>query len=122
MKNFCVIEDNGGGLHLVVFRNSDENEIEYLHSGYEYCPGQLMQDLWALFCGDDPREEWDGNDITGDFILFEDLFSMETINCGWKIVADNDGAYPFRFGAAAQHELSMQIILQNPKRFECTER
>ncbi len=34
MKKYQVIEDNGGGLTLVVF---DENGyVEYLHNGYEY--------------------------------------------------------------------------------------
>ena len=34
MKKYEVIEDNGGGLHLVVFGVG--GNVEYLHSGYEY--------------------------------------------------------------------------------------
>ena len=59
MKNYQVIEDNGGGLTLVVF--DDNNKVEYLHNGYEYNHGQLKQDLNALESGDDPLTDWEGN-------------------------------------------------------------
>ena len=39
MKEYKVIEDNGGGLALVVFAEDGET-VEYIHSGYEYNPGQ----------------------------------------------------------------------------------
>ncbi len=38
MKKYQVVEDNGGGLTLVVFAGDGEI-IEYIHSGYEYNPG-----------------------------------------------------------------------------------
>lgn len=34
MRKYEVIEDNGGGLTLVVFNNN--GIVDYLHSGYEY--------------------------------------------------------------------------------------
>lgn len=117
MKRFCVIEENGGGLYLVIFRGQEETEVEYLHSGYEFCPGQLMEDLWALFCGDDPAKDWDGNEIESGIVMFHDIFLPAYWNYGWKIVADNDGAYPERMGAAAAKEISLTAILGNPKRF-----
>ena len=59
MKKYQVIEDNGGGLTLVVF---DENgHVEYLHSGYEYgTPGRLLEDLENLKSGDNPVVDWGG--------------------------------------------------------------
>ena len=47
MKKYEVIEDNGGGLHLIIF--GTDGNVEYLHSGYEYgIPGMLINDLQAL--------------------------------------------------------------------------
>lgn len=37
MKKFEVIEDDGGGLTLVVF--SEEENVEYIHDGYEFSYG-----------------------------------------------------------------------------------
>ena len=62
MKNYKVIEDNGGGLTLVVFA-ADGETIEYIHSGYEYNPGQLSADLHLLQEGSNPARYWDGNDL-----------------------------------------------------------
>lgn len=62
MKEYKVIEDNGGGLALVVFAEDGET-VEYIHTGYEYNPGQLTEDLAALKNGDDPVKDWDGNDL-----------------------------------------------------------
>ena len=47
MRNYEVIEDNGGGLTLVVFNKN--GKVDYLHSGYEYGKhGRLICDLEAL--------------------------------------------------------------------------
>lgn len=47
MRKYEVIEDNGGGLTLVVFNNN--GIVDYLHSGYEYgTSGRLMDDIQAL--------------------------------------------------------------------------
>lgn len=65
MKEYKVIEDNGGGLALVVFAEDGET-VEYIHTGYEYNPGQLTADLEALKNGADPAKEWEGNDLYTD--------------------------------------------------------
>lgn len=108
MKNYKVIEDNGGGLALVVFAEDGET-IEYIHSGYEYNPGQLTEDLENLKNGDDPARDWDGNELdsTEGMENPEDLeswFPRDQKGTGWEVVADNDGIYPDDMGGAASQE------------------
>lgn len=111
MKKFEVIEDNGGGLALVVY---DENEkIEYIHTGYEYNPGQLAEDLKVLKNGGNPAKEWDGNDLYSVPEMeepeeLESWFPWEQKNVGWSIVADNDGIYPEKMGSAARLEFGIE--------------
>ena len=60
MKKYQVIEDNGGGLTLVVFGNN--GNVEYLHSGYEFgSRGRLLEDLENLKKRDNPIVDWEGN-------------------------------------------------------------
>lgn len=108
MKNYKVVEDNGGGLTLVVFAE-DTERIEYIHNGYEYNPGQLSKDIESLKNGDDPANEWEGNDLDDiDEIEnpeeFESWFPWVQKDVGWKVVADNDGIYPEDMGSAAMME------------------
>lgn len=108
MMNYKVIEDNGGGLALVVFAEDGET-IEYIHSGYEYNPGQLTEDLEALKNGDDPAKDWDGNELdsTEGMENPEDLeswFPWSQKGQGWEVVADNDGIYPEDMGGSASRE------------------
>lgn len=111
MKKYIVIEDNGGGLTLMVFAQDGET-IEYIHTGYEYNPGQLTDDLTALENGDDPANEWDGNaleevEMTAEMDNPEELeswFPWEQKGIGWEVIADNDGIYPSAMGSAAELE------------------
>lgn len=109
MKKFEVIEDNGGGLTLVVF--DAEGKVDYIHSGYEYVQGQLKNDLEALRNGDNPVEDWDGNCGGSEWeygtnpqALYDDITSCEY---GWKIVADNEGVYHEKMGCAAHEEFNI---------------
>ena len=110
MKKYMVVEDNGGGLTLVVFA-ADGETIEYIHSGYEYNPGQLTEDLEALKNGDDPAKDWDGNDLNNaEMEAPEDLeswFPWNQKGVGWETVADNGGIYPEDMGAAARAEFGI---------------
>lgn len=106
-KNFAVIEDNGGGLTLIVY--AENAKIDYLHTGYEYFPGQLMEDIQELENGADPAQEWDGNDLytvpnIEESENLESWFPQDQKGTGWKIVADNDGIYPEDMGQAAHFE------------------
>ena len=108
MKNYKVIEDNGGGLTLVVFAQ-DEETIEYVHTGYEYNPGQLTEDLENMKNGDDPARDWEGNELGSELPKdFESWFSWDQKGTGWEVVADNDGIYPEDMGAAAKEEFGIE--------------
>ena len=50
-KKFNVIQDNAGGLTLVIFNN--DNEIEYIETDFQYDPGSLVSVLEKLSYGDD---------------------------------------------------------------------
>lgn len=120
MKKYKVIEDNGGGLALVVFAQ-DEETIEYIHTGYEYNPGQLTEDLENLKNGDDPAEDWDNNMMDDEELIasvreyrdsepseFEFWFPWDEKGTGWDVVADNEGIYPEEMGAAAKIEFKIK--------------
>lgn len=110
MRKFEVIEDNGGGLTLVVF--NAEGEVDYIHSGYEYTQGQLQNDLKALKNGGNPVEDWDGNCGgleweygTDPQAIYDDIKSYEY---GWEVVADNECLYPEKMGGAALSEFGIR--------------
>lgn len=103
-KKFVIIEDNGGGLTLIIFDDNDSNKVSYLHTGYEYILGQLTNDLIELANGADPST-WEGceenpEEIYNDFLFHE---------YGWEIIADNDGLYPSKMGAAGRLEFGIEI-------------
>ena len=106
MKNYKVIEDIAGGLILVVFAENG-NAVEYVHGGYEYNPGQLIEDLLKLRNGDDPVKDWEGNEMDDcyeDTEDFENWFPYYEEGIGWNVVADQDHIYPMVMGAAACRE------------------
>lgn len=95
MKNFEVFENNGGGLALVVY--DPHYTAEYIHTGYEYSPGQLSADLDALREGADPATGWEGNEI--------DEFTPDQLAGPWgDLIADNWGTYYHLMGAAGRRE------------------
>lgn len=103
MRKYEVIEDNGGGLTLVVFNKN--GKVDYLHSGYEYGKhGRLICDLEALKNGDNPVTDWDGNEDNPQAV-YDNIVSFEY---GWEIVADNDGIYPDKMGCAACFEFGIK--------------
>jgi hypothetical protein len=102
---YQVIEDNGGGLHLYIF---DRNKCIYAHSGYEYSPGQLSQDISALMEGEDPRQ-WEGGEENPE----EEYLSWVDGNpYGWQTIARGNengiSYYPHRMGRAAQLEFKIK--------------
>ena len=102
MKNtytYQVIETNGGGLYLYVFR---DGALVYGHSGYEHVSGQLLDDISAIrdedFTGTD---NWDGNELT----IADYNDDIDRLGNGCELVCDEDGVYADRFGHAASVEL-----------------
>jgi hypothetical protein len=100
---YQVIEDNGGGLGLYVFRGKT---VIYGHMGYEYIPGDLITGLDALDNGDNTRT-WEGNSDNPQ----ADYDSITSYEYGWKIVAEgNNGKrtlYKSCMGAAAMLEFKV---------------
>lgn len=97
LKRYEIIEDNGGGLTLVVFDKNDK--VEYIHTGYEYNIGQLTEDLKALEEGQNPLD-WEGNSENPQ----ADYDNITSFEYGHEIVADNDGVYCNKMGKAASIE------------------
>ena len=94
-----VIEDNGGGLHLAVFRNE---ECIYYASGYEVT-GTLMDDIKALKAGA-TTEDWE-QQVDDAQTAYDELTSSEY---GWALVADEDGVDKGRMGEAARQAFGIK--------------
>lgn len=99
-KKFIIIEDNCGGLTLVVF--DDNGSISYLRTGYEYILGQLTNDLIELANGSDPSTWYNCEENPEE--IYNDFLSHEY---GWEIIADNDGLYSSKMGAAGRLEFGI---------------
>ncbi|MGP1493953.1 MAG: hypothetical protein ACTTIS_01210 [Streptobacillus sp.] len=95
---FEVYEDNGGGLHLVVW---DKNKI-YVFHGYEYAHGNLAEDLKTLLNKGFNINNWD-NEEDGKSFLKE----VENSQYGYKLVADNEGIYWDDMGGNAKYEFKV---------------
>lgn len=100
---YQVIEDNGGGLTLAVFWGRTPI---YVHSGYEYNPGQLTGDLDELDSGTD-IDLWEGGEPDPQAV-YDALTSMEN---GWQVVCERkDGKrrlYKHLMGRAAMLEFNV---------------
>lgn len=92
---FAVYEDNGGGLHLVVW---GKNKIYSFH-GYEYSHGNLANDLKTLLKYGMQENEWDNKEDGKEF-----LKEVEKSQYGYKLVADNEGIYWDDMGGNAKYE------------------
>lgn len=104
MKSFEVFENNGGGLALVIY--GPHYTVEYIHTGYEYSPGQLSADLDALLEGADPATEWEGNEIDD----FSSAQVCDLTEGAWgDLIADNCTIYYHNMGAAGQREFCPDI-------------
>ena len=112
-KKFNVIEDNTGGLTLVIFNN--DNKIEYIETDFQYDPGSLVSVLEKLSYGDDLSDSEENlldNPFEVSFVenpkRLESWFPEEQYKTGWNIIADNDGIYPDSMGTAGQIEFGIR--------------
>ena len=102
VNKFELFEDNGGGLTLFCFE--DDKGLTYIHTSYEYHPEDVLRDLQGILCGENPAEDWDGNDI-GDFSDPEEYF--EECLAGGEYIADERGIYPRDCRAAGRNALDL---------------
>ena len=91
-----VIEDNGGGLHLVVF---DGGDVIFYGYEYEFNHLALRENLQALQRGEDPREDgWEAPaDVDAPRRWYNELHVGEPN--GGVVIADNERIYYDRLGA-----------------------
>ena len=104
MTTYKVLEDNGGGLHLFVFRGL---RVIAGYSNFEYAPGTLTPCLDALDDGDD-MHTWDGA-IDKPRSAWDKISGSEY---GWEIVAEGGRnktrhLYKARMGRSAQREFGV---------------
>lgn len=79
-RDFVVIEDNAGGLHLFVL---EQDMVTYSATSNENNPGQLRDMLYALLNGSCPLAEgWDTQDDDGQAV-YDDMTSYDY---GWELV------------------------------------
>lgn len=82
-----VYETTGGCLILVVY--DDYGRACYLHSGYEFVPGQLTRDIDLLRSGVNPiLDGWDNNELC-DFGKFGEDF-VSALRLGACLIADSE--------------------------------
>lgn len=99
-SEFQYIEDNGGGLHLFVFRHGKVvagiTNLEYARPGeWADVKDELSKDAFQAI------RTWEGHmqDVLGT--PAEEVYEGMG-DTGWAIVADEKGVYPDRMGRAAQ--------------------
>ena len=100
---YAVVEDNGGGITLVVFNKN--NDVIYVSTGFQFFPGELKNCIKELERGADPSYEWENNfmyDVNAP-VRSKDLdawFPYESQGIGWEIIADSNGVYEDKMGTA----------------------
>ena len=98
LYKYEVIEDNAGGLHLVVF--DEQGRVKFYGSGYEHIVEHLQEAIKALKSGDD-TSSWDTSGLTLEEMQ-EYYQCLVGFRHGWAVVADQDGIYPEKMGQAAK--------------------
>jgi hypothetical protein len=98
--SYQAIEDNGGGLHLAVFDESDN--CTHFMSNFELHDGSLSECIRALSDGENPNS-WDGLSVDPQ----GEYDAITAVPHGWKIVADDNFIYRDRMGSAARREFGI---------------
>jgi hypothetical protein len=106
LRQWQVVEDNGGGLHFFVF--SDEGTAQAASSGYEHNPSNLMPDIQAWYMTGTVAG-WDGLEPDP-----QDLYDRMTGDpAHGAIIAHGDASgveyYPDRMGAAGRDLLAHHL-------------
>ena len=101
MKKFQAIENNGNGLYLFVF--DGDGNVTWGYEGYEYNPGELINDIQLIKDGADPENEWESNMEDPEKVYGFILSHAEA----YEVVADNDGIYSEKMGIEAMYEFGI---------------
>ena len=107
-SQFQYIEDNGGGLHLFIFRDGVVTDaitnLEYADAGEgkEVYP-RLLKDA------EDEVATWEGHVADVIDITANDFYATFLDDITSAVVADEEGIYPYRMGAAAARYFHVDI-------------
>lgn len=100
---FRVMEDNGGGLYLVVF--NENLEIIYMSTNFEYNQGELTSALTEI--SDKTQSEvktiishWETSYDENSWDIIEEYEKLVTDKIGCFTIVDNQGIYPALMGNA----------------------
>ena len=98
---FQVMEDNGGGLHLLIF-NEDLEPI-YMSTNFEYNRGELTKALIEIM-GETPSQiktiisSWETSYDLNSWDIMEEYEKLTQDKIGVFTIVDNLGIYPALMG------------------------
>ena len=107
---FQVMEDNGGGLHLLIF-NEDREPI-YMSTNFEYNRGELTKALVEIM-GETPTQiktiisHWESSYNENSWDIQEEYEKLTTDKIGVFTIVDNQGIYPALMGNAGAIEFKI---------------
>jgi hypothetical protein len=98
---YKYFEDNGGGLHLFVFR---DGEVVDGITNLEYCQRGEWHEVKAELDEDavEAVHSWDGHMRDNDIDAAEMYAEMRASDYGYDLVCDNGNLHIERMGAAAR--------------------
>ena len=98
---FQVMEDNGGGLHLLIF--NEDLEVIYMSSNFEINKGELTKALVEIM-GETPTQikttisHWESSYDENSWDIQEEYERLTQDKIGIFTIVDNQGAYPALMG------------------------
>ena len=98
---FQVMEDNGGGLHLLIF--NEDLEVIYMSTNFEYNKGELTKALVEIM-GETPTQiktiisHWESSYDENSWNIQEEYEKLTTDKIGCFTIVDNQGIYPALMG------------------------
>jgi hypothetical protein len=100
---FQVMEDNGGGLHLLIF--NEKFEIIYMSTNFEYNQGELTSALIEI--SDKTQSEiktiissWETSYDENSWDIMDEYEKLTQDRVGVFTIVDNQGVYPALMGNA----------------------
>jgi len=107
---FQVMEDNGGGLYLLIF-NEDLEPI-YMSTNFEYNRGELTKALVEIM-GETPSQiktiisSWETSYDLNSWDIMEEYEKLTQDKIGCFTIVDNQGIYPALMGNAGAIEFKI---------------
>lgn len=109
---FQVMEDNGGGLYLLIF--DEDLEPIYMSSNFEYNRGELTKALVEIM-GETPSQiktiisSWESSYDLNSWDIQEEYEKLTQNKIGVLTIADNLGIYPALMGNSGCIEFKINV-------------